>query len=82
MARANGFTAVGRNPETSRVSVKIMGDDLIVPFGKVLDFTPYTAKIKASGADTVLTGNWGPDLVRFVKAAAAAGCWSRSRRWC
>jgi branched-chain amino acid transport system substrate-binding protein len=54
-------------------NVELVGDELIVPFGKVLDFTPYVAKIKASGADTVLTGNWGPDLVRFVKAAAAAG---------
>ncbi len=53
--------------------VELVGDELIVPFGKVLDFTPYIAKIKASGADTVLTGNWGPDLIRFVKAAAAAG---------
>ncbi len=54
-------------------NVELVGDELIVPFGKVLDFTPYIAKIKASGADTVLTGNWGPDLVRFVKAAAASG---------
>jgi len=54
-------------------NVEVVGDELIVPFGKVLDFTPYIAKIKASGADTVLTGNWGPDLVRFVKAASAAG---------
>ena len=53
-------------------NVELVGDELIVPFGKVLDFTPYIAKIKASGADTVLTGNWGPDLVRFVKAAAEA----------
>ena len=52
--------------------VELVGDELIVPFGKVLDFTPYIAKIKASGADTVLTGNWGPDLVRFAKAAAEA----------
>ncbi len=53
-------------------NVELVGDELIVPFGKVLDFTPYVAKIRASGADTVLTGNWGPDLVRFVKAAAEA----------
>jgi branched-chain amino acid transport system substrate-binding protein len=53
--------------------VELVGDELIVPFGKVLDFTPFIAKIKASGADTVLTGNWGPDLHRFVKSAADAG---------
>jgi len=54
-------------------NIKLVGDELIVPFGKVQDFTPYIAKIKSAGADTVLTGNWGPDLVRFVKAAAASG---------
>ncbi|MDP6516550.1 MAG: branched-chain amino acid ABC transporter substrate-binding protein [Alphaproteobacteria bacterium] len=54
-------------------AVEMVGDELIVPFGKVLDFTPYVAKVKDSGADTVLTGNWGPDLVRFVKAAASSG---------
>ncbi len=53
--------------------ITLVGNELIVPFGKVQDFTPYIAKIKNSGADTVLTGNWGPDLVRFVKAAAASG---------
>ncbi len=54
-------------------SIEVVGDELIVPFGKVLDFTPYIAKIKASGADTILTGNWGPDMVRFVKGAVGAG---------
>ena len=52
---------------------ELVGDDLMVPFGKVQDFTPFVSKIKSAGADTVLTGNWGPDLVRFVKAAADAG---------
>ena len=52
--------------------VEIVGDELIVPFGKTQDFTPYIAKIKASGADTVLTGNWGPDLVRLIKFSAGA----------
>ena len=36
---------------------------------QVQDFTPFVAKIKASGADTILTGNWGPDMHRFVKGA-------------
>jgi branched-chain amino acid transport system substrate-binding protein len=52
---------------------KLVGDEMIVPFGKVLDFTPYIAKIKASGADTVLTGNWGPDATRLIGAGADAG---------
>jgi len=52
---------------------KLVGDEMIVPFGKVLDFTPYIAKIKSSGADTVLTGNWGPDASRLITAGANAG---------
>jgi len=52
---------------------KLVGDEMIVPFGKVLDFTPYIAKIKSSGADTVLTGNWGPDATRLISAGADAG---------
>ena len=54
-------------------NVAVVGDELIAPFGKVQDFTPFIAKIKASGADTILTGNWGPDIVRFVKGAMASG---------
>ncbi|MBR2690412.1 MAG: ABC transporter substrate-binding protein, partial [Aquamicrobium sp.] len=37
------------------------------------DFAPYIAKIKASGADTVITGNWGQDFALLLKAAADAG---------
>ena len=37
---------------------KIVGDDLH-PLGQVKDFAPYVAKIKQSGADTIVTGNWG-----------------------
>src|SRR5271157_5508610 len=37
------------------------------------DFSPYVAKIKASGADTVITGNWGQDIALLLKAAADAG---------
>ena len=49
-----------------------MGDDLH-PLAQVRDFAPYAAKIKASGADTVITGNWGSDLTLLVKAANDAG---------
>jgi branched-chain amino acid transport system substrate-binding protein len=40
---------------------------------KINDFAPYVAKIKASGADSVVTGNWGPDFALLLKAAADAG---------
>ncbi len=65
--------AAGRKMLKERTNAKLVGDDLIVPFGKTLDFTPYVAKIKSSGADTVLTGNWGVDLTRLVKAVGEAG---------
>ncbi len=56
-----------------RPDVKIVGDDLH-PTGKVKDFSPYVAKIKASGADTVITGNWGNnDLGLLVKAGKEGG---------
>jgi branched-chain amino acid transport system substrate-binding protein len=54
-----------------RPDVQIVGDDLH-PIGQVKDFSPYIAKIKASGADTVITGNWGADLALLVKAAKDA----------
>jgi branched-chain amino acid transport system substrate-binding protein len=39
----------------------------------VKDFAPYIAKIKASGADTVITSNWGTDLSLLLKAAKDFG---------
>jgi len=53
--------------------VELVGDDLMIPFGKVQDFTPYVAKVASLKADAVITGNWGADFARFVKAVAAAG---------
>ena len=55
-----------------RPDVQFVGDDLH-PLASVRDFAPYVAKIKASGADTVLTGNWGSDLTLLIKAANDAG---------
>jgi branched-chain amino acid transport system substrate-binding protein len=55
-----------------RPDIEIVGDDLI-PLSKVKDFAPYVSKIRASGADTVMTGNWGNDLSLLVKASAEAG---------
>lgn len=55
-----------------RPDVQVVGDDLH-PLAQVRDFSPYIAKIKASGADTVITGNWGSDLALLVKAANEGG---------
>ena len=55
-----------------RPDVQIVGEDLH-PLAQVRDFAPYVAKIKASGADTVITGNWGSDLALLIKAANESG---------
>ena len=55
-----------------RPDIKIVGEDLH-PLAQVRDFAPYIAKIKAAGADTVITGNWGSDLSLLVKAAQEGG---------
>ena len=52
--------------------VEVVGDELH-PLAKVKDFAPYITKIQASGADTVITGNWGSDLALLIKAAKGAG---------
>ncbi len=54
-----------------RPDVEIVGNELH-PLGKVKDFAPYIAKIKASGADSVITGNWGNDMSLLIKAARDA----------
>jgi branched-chain amino acid transport system substrate-binding protein len=55
-----------------RPDIQIVGEDLH-PIAQVKDFAPYVAKIKQSGADTIVTGNWGTDLTLFVKALGDAG---------
>ncbi|MDB5796534.1 MAG: branched-chain amino acid transporter substrate-binding protein [Paucimonas sp.] len=55
-----------------RPDMQVVGDELH-PIGKIKDFAPYVAKIRASGADTVITGNWGNDLTLLVKAARESG---------
>ena len=55
-----------------RPDIQIVGNEL-VPLLKITDFSPYIAKIKASGADAVITGNWGQDLALLLKSAADAG---------
>jgi len=52
--------------------IEVVGNEF-VPLQKVTDFSPYVAKIKASGADSVLTANWGNDLQLLIKAAGDAG---------
>lgn len=55
-----------------RPDVQFVGDDFH-PFGKIKDFSPYVLKIRQSGADTVLTGNWGNDLALLVRSGKDSG---------
>jgi branched-chain amino acid transport system substrate-binding protein len=55
-----------------RPDVEIVGNELH-PIGKVKDFTPYSRKIVASGADAVITGNWGADMLGIGKSIIENG---------
>jgi len=55
-----------------RPDIRIAGEELH-PMLRIKDFAPYVAKIKASGAQAVITGNFSADLTLLVKAAKEAG---------
>ena len=55
-----------------RPDVQVAGEELH-PMGRIKDFLPYVTKIRASGAQAVITGNWGNDLTLLVKAAREVG---------
>ena len=57
-AKQYGYTIVG---------------DVLHDVNKIQDFAPYVAKIKDAGADTVISSNWGNDLLLLVKAMADSG---------
>jgi branched-chain amino acid transport system substrate-binding protein len=64
--------AAVRMLEEKAPEVEVVGNELH-PLGKVKDFTPYVQKIMSSGADAVITGNWGQDMTLLIKAAADSG---------
>ena len=61
-----------RQLAAQRPDVAVAAEELH-PMGRVKDFAPYAAKIKASGAQAVITGNWGNDLTLLVKSAREVG---------
>lgn len=65
-------TAARAKLKEKRPDIQIVGDE-VTPLQKVTDFSPYIAKIKASGADAVITGNWAQDITLLLKAAGDAG---------
>jgi branched-chain amino acid transport system substrate-binding protein len=64
--------AANKMLKEKRPDIQVVGDELH-PLQKVNDFSPYVAKIKAAGADTVITGNWSNDMVLLIKAGKDAG---------
>jgi branched-chain amino acid transport system substrate-binding protein len=61
-----------RQLAAQRSDIAIVGDELH-PLGRIKDFAPYAAKIKASGAGAVMTGNFGNDLTLLIKACKDVG---------
>ncbi len=55
-----------------RPDIAIVGNELH-PIGQVKDFTPYVTKIVASGADAIITGNFGADMVALARSVIDAG---------
>lgn len=64
--------AIKRMLPQKRPDIQIVGDDLH-PLGRVKDFSPYASKIMGSGADAVISANWGNDLTLLVKSLREAG---------
>jgi len=72
-SHGHGVSAASRRElQRLRPDVKIVGDTFHA-VGKIKDFSPYVNGIKTSGADKVITGNWGVDLEMLIKASHDAG---------
>lgn len=55
-----------------RPDITIAGNEFH-PIGQVKDFTPYVTKIVSSGADAVITGNFGADMVSLARSIIDSG---------
>lgn len=67
------WTAYGKQMlKEARPDAELVGEDFF-PTGSVKDFAPYIAKMRAAGADTVVSGNWGNDMALMIRAAGDAG---------
>jgi branched-chain amino acid transport system substrate-binding protein len=58
--------------KVKRPDIEIVGNELH-PLGRVRDFVPYVTKMRAAGAQAVITGNWGTDMTLLIKAASDTG---------
>ena len=64
--------ATVRDLARKRPDIEIVGNELH-PIGRVKDFTPYARKIMASGADAIVTPNFGSDMRGLGKSLLEAG---------
>ncbi len=55
-----------------RADVQVVGDELHPAFA-LRDFSSLAQRVRDSGAQAVVTGNWGPDLNRLVEALERVG---------
>ena len=69
-AAADGFKK--KFNKIKAASQSIVGEEYH-PLQKTQDFGPYITKIMASGAEVVMTGDWGQDLKLFLQQGAALG---------
>ncbi len=69
-AAAEGF--VKKFNAIKGANQQIVGDEFH-PLQKVQDFGPYITKIMASGAEVVMTGDYGQDLRLFLQQGTALG---------
>ena len=58
--------------QEKRPDIEIVGSEFH-PIGQVKDFTPYVTKIVSSGADAVITGNYGADMVSLARSIIDSG---------
>lgn len=54
----------------SQLPIEVVGDELHLPF-LIHDFKPHVDRILASGAQALVTGNWGRDMVNLVRGLQA-----------
>lgn len=55
-----------------RPDIEVVGNEFH-PIGTVKDFTPYVTKIVSSGADAIVTGNYGADMVSLARSIIDSG---------
>jgi branched-chain amino acid transport system substrate-binding protein len=69
----HSFAAAARRQLHDKApGIEIVGDEFH-PLQKIKDFAPYVDKVKASGADSVITGDWGNDLALLTRAGVDGG---------